>query len=175
MGGTLDAHKECDPLVTIRFHSPSRNNNGDTVTVDHIDLIAGELGGKVPRLLADGVTPNPDYEGEINTSSRIMVSFTRKDWKEEPPGPDKKGTTGGGNWKTIAYPIPHLDRDMYFRLRGTNLGRNIKNETDGQGNPLSDELIAPNNRDKAYADLWFYSNPIFVRITHPAGDRATVH
>jgi hypothetical protein len=36
---------------------------------------------------------------------------------------------------------------------------------DGQGNPLSDELLAPNTQDKAYADLWFYSNPIFVRVT----------
>ena len=167
MGGTLEAQGECDPLMTIRFHSPSKNNNGDTVTVDHIDLIAGEVRGKTPRFLADGVTPNPGYESEINKSSRLMASFTRQEWKEEPPGQEEKRAADGGNWQTIVYPIPHLDRDMYFRLRGTNLGLNVKNETDKEGNPLSDELLAPNSRNKAYADLWFYSNPIFVRVAHP--------
>ena len=182
MGGTLEANEKCNPQMTIRFRSPSKNNNGDTVAVDHIDLIGGEVQGKVAKVLADGV--NPDYEGEINKSTRIMASFTRKDWKEEPPGLEGRGATGGSGdgqgrpnaagardggsgWQTIVYQMPRLDRDMYFRLRGTNLGRDIKNETDKQGNPLSDELLAPNTQDKAYADLWFYSNPIFVRVTHP--------
>lgn len=171
MGGTLEAKEECDPEMTIRFRSPSKNNNGNKVAVDHIDLIGSEVRAKAPKFLADGVTSNPDYDGEINKSIRIMASFTRKDWKEELPGQDEKETTGGNNWQTIVYQIPHLDRDMYFRLRGTNLGRAVKNETDGQGNPLSDELLAPNTQDKAYADLWFYSNPIFVRVARPAGSR----
>ena len=173
MGGTLKAQEECDPQMTIRFHSPSRNNNGDPVAVDHIDLITGEVRTKVPKFLADGVTPNPDYESEINTSSRVVASFTRKDWKEESPGQDGIGVTGGSGdgqgWQTIVYQLPRQDRDMYFRLRGTNLGHNIENETDEQGNPLSDELLTPNNQDKAYADLWFYSNPIFVQIARSAG------
>jgi hypothetical protein len=167
MGETLEAKEECDPLMTIRFHSPSKNNNEDAVAVDHIDLIAGEVRAKTPKILADGVTPNPDYENEINTSTRIMASFTRNEWKEEAPERDEKRADSGRNWQTIAYPIPRLDRDMYFRLRGTNLGRNVRNETDKEGNPLSDELLAPNNQNKAYADLWFYSNPIFVRVAHP--------
>jgi hypothetical protein len=204
IGETLEAKEECDPQMTIRFRSPSKNNNGDTVAVDHIDLITGEVREKAPKVLADEVTPNPGYESEINTSTRVLASFTRKDWKEEPPGQDgtgatgesgdgqgrpnaagardagqgwpsvagaKDGTgaTGGSGWQTIAYQLPRLDRDMYFRLRGTNLGHNIENETDEQGNPLSDELLAPNTQDKAYADLWFYSNPIFIHVTRPAG------
>ena len=166
MGGTLEEKEECDPQMTIRFRSPSRNNNGDTVAVDHIDLIGGEVGAKAPKFLADGVTPNPDYEGEINTGTRIMASFTRKEWKEELSGRDGI-KAGEENWQTIVYQMPRLKHDMYFRLRGTNLGRDVKNETDEQGNPLSDELLAPNTQDKAYADLWFYSNPIFVRVARP--------
>jgi hypothetical protein len=168
MGGTLEAKEECDPQMTIRFRSPSKNNNGDTVAVDHIDLIAGEMRAKAPKVLADGVTPNPGYESEINASTRVLASFTRNDWKEEPPEQNSTGATGG-SWQTIVYQPPRLNRDMYFRLRGTNLGRSIKNETDEQGNPLSDELLAPNTQDKAYADLWFYSNPIFIHVTHTAG------
>ena len=166
MGGTLETQDGCDPQMTIRFRSPSRNNNGDTVAVDHIDLIGGEVRAKAPKFLADGVTPNPDYEGEINAGTRIMASFARKDWKEELSGRDGR-KAGEENWQSIVYQMPRLDRDMYFRLRGTNLGRDVKNETDEQGNPLSDDLLAPNTQDKAYADLWFYSNPIFVRVARP--------
>lgn len=54
---------------------------------------------------------------------------------------------------------------MYFRLRGTNLRRGFDGETDGEVNPLADELQGANSRDKAYADLWFYSNPLFVRVS----------
>lgn len=58
MGETLEAKEECAPLMTIRFHSTSKNNNGVTVTVDHIDLIAGNLHEKAPKFLADdGVNP----------------------------------------------------------------------------------------------------------------------
>jgi hypothetical protein len=39
---------------------------------------------------------------------------------------------------------------------------NTPNQTDACGNPLSDSLMAPNDAAKAFADLWFYSNPIFV-------------
>jgi hypothetical protein len=53
---------------------------------------------------------------------------------------------------------------MYFRLRGTNLPINIPNETDADGNPLIDDLKGTNDGQKAYQDLWFYSNPIFVEI-----------
>jgi len=37
---------------------------------------------------------------------------------------------------------------MYFRLRGTNLGGVMDRETDGECNPLKDELQGANNRDK---------------------------
>lgn len=156
MGGMLEAAGDCEPEVTIRFHSPSRNNNGEAVAVDHIDLIAGEVTGRVPRVLADGVTPNPVYAQETNTSARVVASFTQKDWHEEVDG-------DGKTWRVITSAVPHPDREIYFRLRGTNLGRAVPNETDEQGNPLSDELQAPNDLHKAYADLWFYSNPVFIR------------
>ena len=70
---------------------------------------------------------------------------------------------------------------MYFRLRGTNLPPSTPGETDEEGNPLSDDEAcgkdqAPpkcNTREKAYGDLWFYSNPIFVEISTARGDFPT--
>jgi hypothetical protein len=53
---------------------------------------------------------------------------------------------------------------MYFRLRGTNLPPDTPNETDAEGNPLADSLVGANTVAKAWADLWFYSNPIYIQV-----------
>lgn len=57
---------------------------------------------------------------------------------------------------------------MYFRVRGNNLTPNTQYETDEMGNPLFDNLVHDglgiDGADEAWADLWFYSNPIFVGI-----------
>jgi len=66
--------------------------------------------------------------------------------------------------------LKDVEGNMYFRLRGTNLPPGYPNETDAAGNPLIDDMVcgtgqaAPlcNDSNKAYADLWFYSNPIFL-------------
>ena len=54
---------------------------------------------------------------------------------------------------------------MYFRLRGTNQPLNKTGETDECGNPLAD-IEGQNNATKAFEDLWFYTNPIFVTNTN---------
>lgn len=59
--------------------------------------------------------------------------------------------------------LHNVGHDCYIRLRGTNLGVNVANET-SNGEPLSDALMGTNNAAKAYADLWFYSNPIFADV-----------
>jgi hypothetical protein len=161
MGGTLAAEADCDLQLTIRFRGPA----GAAASVDHIDLIAGEVRGKAARYLADGVTPNPDYDLDRNETTRVVATFTGKDWeagKAAGSGGEEGEEGGEPGWRTIDYRAGRLDRDLYFRLRGTNLGRGVTGETDAEGNPLSDELTAPNTAAKANADLWFYSNPVFV-------------
>jgi hypothetical protein len=99
---------------------------------------------------------DPNYTNATNPSTNIIATFTENDWQE------KKG------WKTIVYTIKNVDRSMYFRLRGTNLAPSTPYETDEQGNPLLDTLATDNlgldGVEEAYADLWFYSNPIFVNV-----------
>jgi len=58
------------------------------------------------------------------------------------------------------------DEKMYFRLRGTNHALDTPHQTDACGNPLADAK-GENNAAKAFEDLWFYSNPIFVTNTNP--------
>ncbi|HHY46294.1 MAG TPA: hypothetical protein GX506_03235, partial [Firmicutes bacterium] len=68
---------------------------------------------------------------------------------------------------TIVFEISNVQKDQYIRLRGTNLGVGVPNETDADGNPLIDDLAANLGLDgasEAYADLWFYSNPIFITV-----------
>jgi hypothetical protein len=153
MGGTLASKRGHEVEITIRFRSPATNNNGDPVSVDHIDLIAGEVHHKAGKYLKDGTTRNPAYDKDTNASAKVIANFTRKEWREE-----------GEGWRSIVYRLKTVKGEMYFRLRGTNLGRGVPGKTDQAGNPLNDDLMAPNTAAKAYADLWFYSNPVFVGV-----------
>ena len=83
----------------------------------------------------------------------------------------------GNGWKSFFFTF-NPSKSCYFRLRGTNLPPNTPNETDAQGNPLSDTLaknityndpkLGPNTAldadVAAWSDLWFYSNPIFIKV-----------
>ncbi len=136
--------------ITIKFKSPEINNHGDAPVVDHVDLIAGDITGKIDPA-------SPDYNKATNESTKVIATFTAEDWKV-----DREG------YNVIRYRIKGLDKSTYFRLRGTNLAANTPYETDVQGNPLADSLATDNlgldGADEAWADLWFYSNPIFVYV-----------
>lgn len=144
MGGELIVRKGDNAQFTIRFKSPPANNNGDKVTVNHIDLIGGDVTGKVSPT-------SPNYKKDTNNTTGIVRRFTAKDWTK-----DKDG------WYVITFNLGQVQKSRYFRLRGTNLGLGAAKETDVNGNPLRDDLAGPNNASKAYKDIWFYSNPVFI-------------
>ena len=143
MGAQLSAAAGETITVTIRFQSPPKNNHGDAVKVDHIDLIAGDVSGRTEPGSAV-------YNNDSNPSARVVKTFTETDWKDD------------NGWKTLTFAYLAAN-DHYLRLRGTNLGPNAPNQTQN-GNPLSDALMGKNDADQAWADLWFYSNPIFVKV-----------
>ena len=146
MGETLDVKRGKAARFTIRFKSPRVNNNGDAVKVDHIDLIAGDVTG----IIDPGTT---EYSKDTNETTRVITRFDESSWEQEEDG-----------WNVIRLSFKNVQNNMYFRLRGTNLPPNVPNETDADGNPLMDELMGTNDGSKAYQDLWFYSNPIFVEV-----------
>jgi len=162
MGSELGAKSGEDLKITIRFKSPERNNFefqlGSGVfanvkpVVDHIDLIAGDVTGRE--------TPGtPGYARDTNPSTRVLKRFTRSDWKLDAEG-----------YFAVSYTVK-AGGNQYFRLRGTNLGTDVPNETAG-GEPLFDaqttgtDNVARFNAINArnYSDLWFYSNPVFVKV-----------
>lgn len=149
MGQTLTIRKGQSVTLTIRYKSPAVNHHGGPVTVDHVDLIAGEIIDKA----APGT---PEYQKETNDTTRVIKRFKTHGQK-----PGKNG------WIRLSFRLASVQYPMYFRLRGTNLAPSTPNETDAEGNPLVDDLMAPNDAAKAYQDLWFYSNPIFVYVGKP--------
>jgi hypothetical protein len=148
MGETLRVRKGANVRVTIRFHVPAKNNNGDAPKVDHIDLIKGAVGQQA-------MPGTPAYNNETNPTTAVEARFSSRSWVAH----EDRGT-----WYTVTYLLRNVETDSYLRLRGTNLGINVPNETDAAGNPLIDDLVGPNDAQKAYADLWFYSNPIFIDV-----------
>ncbi|MNO26026.1 Endoglucanase precursor [compost metagenome] len=161
-GGELQITEGDNLELTVRFKSPDKNNNGDPVQVDHVDLISGEVSGKVQP-------GTPEYDKATNESTKVVARFTSADW-----------TTDAEGYNVITYKLGAADKDRYYRLRGTNLGVNVPGET-SNGEPLLDvknltvdnatRFAEINNRN--YQDLWFYSNPIFVDVA-PYSDKQAV-
>jgi hypothetical protein len=128
--------------------------------LDHIDLIAGEVTGKIDPA-------DLKYTDPTNPTTEVVARFERHG------GPDKNG------YMTYVHQF-RADKSMYFRLRGTNMPLGTPNETDEDGNPLADSLAGNiacedvdcpphiggklNNDVEAWSDLWFMSNPIYVMV-----------
>jgi hypothetical protein len=161
MGGTLLTSAGKTLTVSIAVHSPQLNNNLDKVRLDHVDVITGDVTGPLSP-------SDPAYTTQAtNPSAKVAKQFPRAKWK-----------TLKGGWKSMTYTVK-VSKDMYLRLRGTNWADGTTDQTDAQGNPLVDTLdyvdfpnpadggattLHGNTPDNAWADLWFYSNPVFIDV-----------
>ena len=126
---TLPGKKSSDVTVTIRLKDPNAaNSHGEKPNVKRVDLIMGEVNGKVE-----------DRSTATNPTTKVVKRFTETDWKQD------------GEYITISYTVKDVDKDSYIRLRGTN--------TD-QLEPVADP-----KGENPWADLWFYSNPIFIKAS----------
>jgi hypothetical protein len=162
------------------FANPSLKQVGITQplnapVLDHVDVIRGNVTGYVAP------TDTAKYAGTIDTaaaknpSAAVIKTFNATNW-----------TASGDGTRRMSFRIPAVAVSQYVRLRGTNLPVATPYETDAAGNPLLDfgaEFKIPctdaacpahlqvNNGQKtssydvaAWADLWFYSNPVFVEV-----------
>lgn len=195
MGETLEVEKGKMVTLKIKVRDPNTPNNSpldmdnpslaqigiyqplNMPELDHIDLIAGTITGNVPMTDLSDVANRSYVNTDYSTDTAVVTTFERG-------GADKNG------YMTYVYNFK-ADKDMFFRLRGTNLPANVPFETDADGNPLADSLANDNiyaSMDpavleaslfesveidtnskldevaEAYADLWFYSNPIFINV-----------
>ncbi|WP_428242842.1 S-layer protein [Gynuella sp.] len=164
MGGNLSVAQGEVVTVTVRFKVPETNNREQVVNdenynsanpgVHHIDLIVGDVGKKA-------VHGTAAYDNDHNDSTHVAKSFTASDWYQDNEG-----------FYVMTYTFT-AEKDQYLRLRGSNLDYNVEGLT-VNGEPQRSEKVVMtmddylkyyedvNNRN--YADLWFYSNPIFISV-----------
>jgi hypothetical protein len=150
MGETLTVRKGNRVTVQIRFKSPTTaNNNGDIPSVHHVQLIQGRVNPVKAAKLVDGAA-NPAFNAVDSTVAGIVATYDANSW-----------TTDAQGYTTMSFTVP-VQNDAFFRIRGTNKGYDEAGQTDAAGSPLKD-VPGSNNAAEAWKDLWFYSNPIFVK------------
>ncbi len=157
--------------VHIKVRDPQADNPNNTYSnlknpeLNHIDLIAGSITGKISPFLADGVTANPAYSTAVS-DARVIARFDAIGGVTDSNGLTSIAWTATADgYREINYDYSVTDdQSMFFRLRGTNQGLGVTNETDGAGNPLADSLMnsGTNTAALAFNDLWFYSNAVAV-------------
>lgn len=162
MGAILQVPKGKNIKITIKARDPQTNNFNTfsdyrNPELNHIDIIQGfETGLVAPS--------SPDYYKDSVKTTAVIARFDAVGGAKDGNGLlSKKWKSTGDGWVEMSFTLKNVTQSLYFRLRGTNLGINIPNETDNCGNPINDSLMEPNSAAKAFADLWFYSNPIFVK------------
>ena len=90
----------------------------------------------VGEVTGKAADPNTDH----NPTTRVAARFDPKDWRME------------GEFAVITYVLKDLPATSYLRVRGTSTDE-LEPEPDPRG-------------EDPWKDLWFYSNPIFVRFAN---------
>ena len=93
---------------------------------------------RVDLIVGEVHGPVSDPHVDRNPTARVVARFTSRDWSRD------------DDRYTIATTLPGTDRDIYLRVRGTS--------TQDTEPPMDEPGEDP------WADLWFYSNPIFIDI-----------
>ena len=94
----------------------------------------------------------PEYS-QINSDAKVIARFTAADWETDEDG-----------YNVIVYHVKNLDKNTYYRLRGTNLPVGTPGQSDELGNPTLDLDGPLKGAEETWTDMWFYSNPIFVYV-----------
>lgn len=114
------------------------------LTVRMREASGENFGGLRPRLhhfdliVGDILGPAADRSVMVNESTRVLVQVSVKEMQREGP------------WLSYRHRFDRFEKDFYIRLRGTN--RDL-------AEPEMDSLTV-----NPWEDLWFYSNPVMVRI-----------
>lgn len=156
--------------------------------LDHIDVIAGSITGNVPETSFDANgRPDPDAT-DYGTNAQVIQTFYReygkdkkgylvfvmKIWPKEDMFIRLRGTNLPANvpYETDAAGNPLADSEA-----NDNIYQLMETEAEGY-NGLTNKLLNLHLMDdlristidklddvlEAYADLWFYSNPIFIKV-----------
>ncbi|MDH2425321.1 phosphoesterase [Sphaerisporangium sp. TRM90804] len=122
----------------------NRRNRGDVEIEIRFRSPNGENGNgdrpevrRVDLIVGQVTGPSADLGSDTNPTTKVVARFGPRDWRRS------------GKDHVIRHTLRNVEADCYARVRGTS--------TDEQ-EPLADGKESP------WDDLWFYSNPVFVRV-----------
>jgi hypothetical protein len=184
MGETLEVRKGAPVQVSLQVRDPRGTSNSpytfnnpallqvgveqpiNRPELAHVELIRGKVTGPVPAHTTSGEPNHQYYDPLAPDTTYIAKQWTHYDWGFAPV-------------KRMVYTFTATE-DGYVRARGSNLPPGTPNARDMDGNPLADSerdnipcddpLCPPHiegvlDQDvEAWADIWFYSNPIFIDV-----------
>lgn len=79
-----------------------------------------------------------DRNSDTNETTSVVARLGPADWRQD------------RTFKSATVTLPPVDHDIYIRVRGTNSDE-LEPQMDQQG-------------ENPWQDLWFYSNPVFVKV-----------
>ncbi len=194
MGDTLTVREGDEVTVTLIVTDPDGTNNsrytfdnpvllqvGINVPLNepelaHVDLIQGTINGIIEPTEADYYNPlAPATTHIVSTWSEFGSNSPYAMDATDADAPDQSiGTSYRMTYSFTA------TESTYVRARGSNVPAGTPNKRDMYGNPLSDHLsdnIPCSDRAcpphvngildadvEAWADIWFYANPIFIEL-----------
>lgn len=92
---------------------------------------------RVDLIVGEITGPGDDPDADTNPTTRVVARFGPGDWHRR------------GDAYVIRYRLPDVSSDRYARVRGTN---------------TDEEEPRPDGPEDPWTDLWFYSNPVFIRV-----------
>lgn len=93
---------------------------------------------RVDMIMGEITGPAADPAADRNPTARVLARFTEEHWRRN------------GAYLEISHTLENVSTDLYLRIRGTNT-EELEPGYDATG-------------DNPWHDLWFYSNPIRIRI-----------
>ncbi len=120
--------------------------NGSTVEVEirWLDPDTTNHHGDNPTVarvdLITGLVRGPvtDRSMDTNATTRVAARFSERQWRRD------------GLWRSVSWRLEKVISDGYLRVRGTG-GDELEPRLDPRG-------------EDPWTDLWFYSNPVFLRV-----------
>ena len=93
---------------------------------------------RVDLILGEVTGPVADPAADRNATTRVLQRFGRREWRRE------------GDTLEMTASLGEVTKNLYLRIRGTNT-----EEPEPEVDPAGED---------PWSDLWFYSNPIFVKV-----------
>ncbi|WP_440877320.1 phosphoesterase [Thalassotalea sp. PLHSN55] len=140
IGDTLVIDKGDSVTIEVKFLDPELNNAGnENPSVNHVDIIHGNIFGRLN-----------DKSVDTNTSTKVIARYYQQSYQQRYQQNYRPKKQQNKTYQLVSYTLNNVQQDSYIRVRGTNTDQ-LEPEVDSKG-------------ENPWSDLWFYSNPVFIKV-----------